>query len=209
MLLVLLFTACFAQQCQIFGCGNINNGNNSNAQVICGNNTNTNYNLAPCPQNYTCSLNGIGDPLAVNNIAKCVPNAQNPQIEPQSRNTGDICFSNTNCASNNCANGVCQAVSNLSCANSFGTAGCPVGTFCNLNNQCQQTLPSGATCNPLLQGQCGIAGVCLLNDNIVATCVPYFSVPSGQRMRSIPDPYICQSVQVQYISGSFFCMPGS
>jgi len=86
--------------------------------------------------------------------------------------TNDGCMVNTNCFSNSCVGGTCQAVAKSCNSNSA----CSYGTYCDINTlYCLSRATDGSACGGINEIQCQQTSIC----NFYSTCIPLKSANSG------------------------------
>ena len=194
---ILLYKAAFVvgSQCPIYTCGQSStSGQCSIFSSTSGLNT---YQVTPCIGGLICNF--------VNqNSSSC----SNPPIN--SRNPGEICYSNSDCASNSCVSSLCAGKAlGVTCKTSTD---CNVGLYCNNNTKtntltCATQLKAGSSCT--LSQQCQNNALC--DDGV---CTVLFT---GSSSTKTPDTTtiifnvglapICSSGFATNSSGVYTCAP--
>lgn len=196
-LFLAIISSVSAQQCYIFGCGQLNKGQCIGA-VNFGEPT---INVNSCPAGQFCNYASapFSTPLIGSSYCQNIPAPPAPQ-PTLNIPAGDFCNTTLGdtCNKGNCVDGVCVSNNKIGSACSVDID-CPTGSFCNKGTVCTPFTPPGGNCVPGATpfskvSSCGYSGRCINN-----TCVLPYSlkgntgVPLNTSGGQLIASYFCES----------------
>lgn len=186
-----------AQQCYIFGCGQLNKGQ-CVGSVNFGEPT---INVNTCPAGQFCNYAGSPYSTSLIGSSYCQNNPTPPNPTPNLNiPAGDFCVveNGDTCNKGTCQNGICISTNKIGSSCSVDID-CPVGAFCNNSTVCTPFTPPGGKCisgpSPMLAvPSCGYSGRCINNTCVLPYSLSgYIAIPANTTGGQVISSYFCAS----------------